>query len=157
MEPAFFALTLALALAAMAGLWLLSLALGNASIVDVWWGPGFGVLAAFSLWLAGGPTGTRGLLVVLHGLAEAAFGTYEIDCFVTSEVLVTLRTQSPSPILVGLLPQSATTVIGQCPKERPFGRITEPAVLKDSGGGHTPKCRARWGLGRKLHEPHDVI
>ena len=59
-------------LTAMSALWLASLALRDASIVDVWWGPGFGLLAvtAFVLapqepapraWLALGLTGLWGL------------------------------------------------------------------------------------------------
>ena len=48
------ALTLAFSLAAMTLLWLLSLMLRNASIVDIWWGPGFAAIALVSHHLAGG-------------------------------------------------------------------------------------------------------
>ena len=65
MEATLFALTLAAALAAMGALWLLSLALRDASIVDVYWGPGFLLLSAFALAVAPGPAGTRALLVTL--------------------------------------------------------------------------------------------
>jgi steroid 5-alpha reductase family enzyme len=43
-----FAATLALSLAAQLLLWLVSLPLRNASIVDVWWGPGFAAIALFA-------------------------------------------------------------------------------------------------------------
>lgn len=36
------------------------------------------------------------LLVVLHGIAEDGFHTYELDCFLTSDTLVTIR-RDPSP------------------------------------------------------------
>lgn len=52
--------TLGLSLAAMLALWCLSLPLRNASIVDVWWGPGFALLAVASFALGQG-----------HGLATA--------------------------------------------------------------------------------------
>jgi steroid 5-alpha reductase family enzyme len=55
---------LAVAVAAFAALWVVSLVLRNASIVDVAWGPGFLVLGLFYLLTeADGPT-PRGLLVV---------------------------------------------------------------------------------------------
>jgi steroid 5-alpha reductase family enzyme len=56
---------LGVAVASFVLLWLLSLALRNASIVDVFWGPGFVVVGIFYLLTA--PTGaqTRGLLVVV--------------------------------------------------------------------------------------------
>jgi len=49
-----FALTLAVSLTAMFALWLTSLALRDASIVDVWWGPGFALIAACAAWLGEG-------------------------------------------------------------------------------------------------------
>jgi steroid 5-alpha reductase family enzyme len=54
-------LNLAVALAAMLPLWLTSLALRNASIVDAWWGPGFALLAWVDVAAAGGHP--RALLV----------------------------------------------------------------------------------------------
>ena len=44
--------SLAVSLGAMLGLWLLSLRLRDASIVDIWWGPGFALIALVSLALA---------------------------------------------------------------------------------------------------------
>jgi steroid 5-alpha reductase family enzyme len=52
----------------MVALWLLSLRLRDASIVDVWWGPGIAGIAALAFALAGGG-GARGAL--LAGLALA--------------------------------------------------------------------------------------
>ena len=64
-----FAATLAFVAAAMLLLWLLSLRLRDASIVDIWWGPGFAAIAAFSFWLGPGGDPARGALLV--GLAAA--------------------------------------------------------------------------------------
>jgi steroid 5-alpha reductase family enzyme len=52
--PEQLGLSLAFSLAAMLGLWLLSLRLRNASIVDVWWGPGFAAIALLGLHLGPG-------------------------------------------------------------------------------------------------------
>jgi steroid 5-alpha reductase family enzyme len=41
-----FSATLTAAFGALFLLWLLSLALRDASIVDIWWGPGFALIAA---------------------------------------------------------------------------------------------------------------
>jgi steroid 5-alpha reductase family enzyme len=49
--------------AAMAALWLRSLARRDVSIVDVWWGPGFAFLAAIAFALAPAP-GARGALLL---------------------------------------------------------------------------------------------
>jgi steroid 5-alpha reductase family enzyme len=49
--------------AAMLALWLLSLALRDASIVDVWWGPGI-ALGTAAAWLSGGASHPRALLLV---------------------------------------------------------------------------------------------
>jgi steroid 5-alpha reductase family enzyme len=46
------AATAALATAAFAALWAASLRQRNASIVDVYWGPGFAAIAALALWLS---------------------------------------------------------------------------------------------------------
>jgi steroid 5-alpha reductase family enzyme len=70
--PNLFATALAICAAAMSALWLVSLALRDASIVDVWWGPGFALIAVAAAWLgSGGDPGRRALataLVVLWGL-----------------------------------------------------------------------------------------
>ena len=50
----------------MAGLWLLSLALRDASIVDIFWGAGFAVIALVSFhWTEGGVSARRGLIAAL--------------------------------------------------------------------------------------------
>jgi steroid 5-alpha reductase family enzyme len=68
--------TAAFAFAAMFALWLASLAKRNASIVDVWWGPGFAAIAAIAWALAPAP-GARGALVLamasLWGLRLGAY------------------------------------------------------------------------------------
>jgi steroid 5-alpha reductase family enzyme len=60
---------------AMAGLWLLSRALRDASIVDIYWGPGFGVLAATAFVSSdGGSRATLALaLTLLWGLRLGAY------------------------------------------------------------------------------------
>jgi steroid 5-alpha reductase family enzyme len=57
-------LNLAVALAAMVPLWLASLALRDAGIVDAWWGPGFALLA----WTDAAATGLHPRSVLLAGL-----------------------------------------------------------------------------------------
>jgi steroid 5-alpha reductase family enzyme len=55
----------ALAIAcAMLALWALSLALRNASIVDLWWGPGIALGASVAWWSAGAATHPRALLLL---------------------------------------------------------------------------------------------
>ena len=66
--------TLAISLAAMLLLWLLSLLLRDASIVDVWWGPGF-VLLGTSAWLLAEGAGAP-LPVVLTALWGLRLGAY---------------------------------------------------------------------------------
>jgi steroid 5-alpha reductase family enzyme len=72
-----FATALALCATAMFALWLLSLVLRDASIVDIWWGPGFALIAGAAWWLgAGGDPGRRALasaLVALWGLRLGAY------------------------------------------------------------------------------------
>jgi steroid 5-alpha reductase family enzyme len=58
------AVTLACALGAMLLLWLLSLALRDASIVDIWWGPGIALVVAVAFVLAGGGGHPRRVLVL---------------------------------------------------------------------------------------------
>ena len=63
--------------AAMLGLWLLSLALRDASIVDVWWGPGIALGASVAWWSAGASRHPRALLLVaLAGLWALRLGGY---------------------------------------------------------------------------------
>jgi steroid 5-alpha reductase family enzyme len=69
----YLALTLAWSLAAMTLLWLLSLLLRDASIVDIWWGPGFAALAVFSHRLAGGGNTLVTAMTVLWGLRLGAY------------------------------------------------------------------------------------
>jgi steroid 5-alpha reductase family enzyme len=70
--PTLFATALGLCAAAMFVLWMVSLALRDASIVDIFWGPGFVLIAAAAWWLgAGGDPDRRALsfgLVALWGL-----------------------------------------------------------------------------------------
>jgi steroid 5-alpha reductase family enzyme len=70
------ALTAAFVALAMLGLWLASLALRNASIVDVWWGPGFAAIAAIAFCAAPAP-GARGALILsLTSLWGLRLGAY---------------------------------------------------------------------------------
>jgi len=74
---ALFAATLAFAAAAMLLLWLLSLRLRDASIVDIWWGPGFAAIAAFTFWLApGGDPARSALVLVLAAAWGLRLGAY---------------------------------------------------------------------------------
>ncbi len=60
----FFAAGLVASIAVFSALWLVSLVLRDASIVDIFWGPGFaGIGAFYALNLPGGPT-LRGLVVL---------------------------------------------------------------------------------------------
>ncbi len=67
------ATTLGFCLAAMLALWLLSLRLRNASIVDVWWGPGFAAIALLGHGLAGGGNTLVTALTVIWGLRLGGF------------------------------------------------------------------------------------
>jgi len=58
-----FWIALVAAVAMFTLLWLISLPLANASIVDIWWGPGFIWVAWFSLFAVAGEITARGLLV----------------------------------------------------------------------------------------------
>lgn len=61
--------------ALMLSVWLLSLALRDASIVDIVWGPGFAIVAAVGLVLGDGVTGRRwaaGALTIVWGLRLGA-------------------------------------------------------------------------------------
>jgi steroid 5-alpha reductase family enzyme len=49
----------------MAAVWLVSLALRDAGVADVWWGPGFGALALCAFLLAGGDHPRRALVLAL--------------------------------------------------------------------------------------------
>jgi steroid 5-alpha reductase family enzyme len=61
---ALFILALMIGAGAMTALWVLSVQRRDASVVDLWWAPGFSV-AALSVWIAGGaPTGGAQLLVM---------------------------------------------------------------------------------------------
>jgi len=64
-------------MAAMFALWLLSLAKRNASIVDIWWGPGFLLLGCTALIAAPGPVEARSrLIVALTALWGLRLGGY---------------------------------------------------------------------------------
>jgi len=58
-----FAGGLVVAAAAFTALWLVSLLLGDASIVDIFWGPGFIIVGAYYAMTASGAPSLRGLLV----------------------------------------------------------------------------------------------
>ncbi|MDJ0868476.1 MAG: DUF1295 domain-containing protein [Myxococcota bacterium] len=70
---ALVALSLLLSLAAMLLLWLWSLRLRNASIVDVWWGPGFATIAVVSYGLAAEGNALVAALTVVWGLRLGAY------------------------------------------------------------------------------------
>jgi len=74
--PALFLATLGVSLAAMLVLWAVSLVLQDASIVDLWWGPGFVMLTGCAIALGtGGDAGRRALVfacVALWGLRLGA-------------------------------------------------------------------------------------
>lgn len=60
--------SLGVAWTAMFALWLLSLRLRDASIVDIWWGPGFALLALVAHATSPDPNGILTVLVCLWGL-----------------------------------------------------------------------------------------
>jgi steroid 5-alpha reductase family enzyme len=62
------ATTFGCALGAMLLLWALSLALRNASIVDIWWGPGIAGIVAVAFLLGGGAHPRRALLLGMAAL-----------------------------------------------------------------------------------------
>ena len=70
------ATTLASALGAMGLLWLLSLRLRDASIVDIWWGPGIALIAAVAYAVPRGAHPRRTLLLVLVALWALRLGGY---------------------------------------------------------------------------------
>ncbi len=61
---------------AMTALWLLSLALRDASIVDIWWGPGFVVVAAVAAQTAATEGSRTAALVALTALWGLRLGIY---------------------------------------------------------------------------------
>jgi len=70
------AATLACALGAMALLWGLSLALRDASIVDLWWGPGIALVTGVAFALGGGAHPRRVLVLALVTLWALRLGGY---------------------------------------------------------------------------------
>ena len=62
--------------AAMLALWGLSLALRNASIVDIWWGPGIALAACIAWWTGGASHPRAALLVALAALWALRLGGY---------------------------------------------------------------------------------
>jgi steroid 5-alpha reductase family enzyme len=71
-----FLTNLAVITSLMVLLWLISLAITNASIVDIFWGPAFAIVAWLSFWLADGH-GTRDwLLAVLTSVWGLRLGGY---------------------------------------------------------------------------------
>lgn len=78
MEPGpLLAATAGVTAAAMLAVWLLSLRLEDASIADVWWGPGFILIAAAAYGLSeGGDAGRRTLVLGLTALWGLRLGGY---------------------------------------------------------------------------------
>jgi steroid 5-alpha reductase family enzyme len=68
--------TFACALAAMLALWALSLALRDASIVDIWWGPGVAAVAAVAFALGGGAALRSVLLLGMIALWGLRLGAH---------------------------------------------------------------------------------
>lgn len=62
---ALFGTTLAATLAAFVVLWIASLVLRDASIVDIFWGPGFALIALVAAWVADGSLARRLLLLAM--------------------------------------------------------------------------------------------
>jgi steroid 5-alpha reductase family enzyme len=72
-----FPTAFALCASAMFALWLVSIAMRDASIVDVWWGPSFVLVAVGAWWLgAGGDPGRRALVTALVALWGLRLGAY---------------------------------------------------------------------------------
>jgi steroid 5-alpha reductase family enzyme len=71
-----FAITFAVVASAMLALWLVSLATRDVSIVDVFWGPGFAVIAILAAWLAAGAPARRLLVVALTAVWGIRLGVY---------------------------------------------------------------------------------
>lgn len=74
--PTLLATNLAIVLACMLALWLLSVPLRNASIVDIFWGPGFGIVAVATLLLIDGYEPRQWLLTVMTVAWALRLGTY---------------------------------------------------------------------------------
>ncbi len=70
------AITLAAMLCAFFVLWLVSLRLRDASIVDIFWGPGFAIIAVISFLLTGGGTPRRALVTSLALIWGARLGIH---------------------------------------------------------------------------------
>jgi steroid 5-alpha reductase family enzyme len=67
------AVTAAALLACMLTLWAISIRISDVSIIDIFWGPGFGIVALVSYLLSGGAgVGTRRILVTVLTVAWAA-------------------------------------------------------------------------------------
>src|SRR5262249_36957965 len=63
-------------LASMLALWLVSIPLKDASIVDIFWGPGFAVGAWVSVSLAGGVPARKWLVAILTTIWALRLGLY---------------------------------------------------------------------------------
>lgn len=74
--PVVLGTTLIITLACMFVLWLISMPLRNASIVDIFWGPGFGIIAIVTWYLAEGAAPRQHLLTVLTVVWAARLGLY---------------------------------------------------------------------------------
>jgi len=74
--PLVLATTLVVTLICFFVLWLLSIPLKNASIVDIFWGPGFGVIAVVTWFVADGVPAQQNLLTALTVIWAARLGLY---------------------------------------------------------------------------------
>ncbi len=74
--PSILVATAAVTLLAMIALWGVSLALGDVSIVDLYWGPGFAVIAFSALALGAGGTPRSSLIAGLVALWGIRLGLY---------------------------------------------------------------------------------
>ena len=66
-------ISISVAWTAMLAMWLLSVRLRDASIVDIWWGPGFALLALVAHRLSPDPSALLTILVCLWGLRLGAY------------------------------------------------------------------------------------
>lgn len=71
-----FETTFAVTVAAMIALWLVSLATRDVSIVDVYWGPGFAVIAAVAAFFADGAVARRMLVATLTAIWGLRLGAF---------------------------------------------------------------------------------